>query len=76
MEIYFCEECGTRLSDPEIAAGEAVWNEDSVFCKACALKLGIYERAREALEPEEAPPRRPRSRRRQPAPAPASLSEM
>ncbi len=70
MEIYFCEECQTRLSDSEFATGEAVRDGDGVYCKPCALKLGIYGRVREeARAREETAVRKPRSRRRWPQPA-------
>ncbi len=69
MEIYFCEGCRTRLSDADIAVGEAVRDGDSIFCRSCAIKLGIYQRAREEARREEekieeAPVPRTSSRRR------------
>ena len=35
MEIFYCEQCGSRITEGEIDAGDALLNGPSIYCLAC-----------------------------------------
>ena len=47
MKIYHCKDCGRIITEEEIGFRDG---EGSVYCRVCALKLTIEEKAKETLE--------------------------
>ncbi|GMV80930.1 MAG: hypothetical protein AMXMBFR7_21140 [Planctomycetota bacterium] len=70
MKFYFCETCGKRLTDAEIAAGQGRDKKlRGVYCAACAQgvmtmeNLPMTEGEAQALLVQESSPERPAARR-------------
>lgn len=64
MQIYYCDKCGTRITDEEIAGGRGAKIGDDYYCQKCARKITPEETPAASETPTAGTGRQPTGRRK------------